>query len=137
MEKKQFIATAVIVLLVSSVGVYLILTDDSSIVSVELTITSSDNEAVSWGVPEEGFWGEENGAIDWRPLPYTKSYDSFEDGKSRVYTYEYWFRERVFNGTHWEYFNHGPFFVEWPQLEYSKDIPLNNHEIQIRITVVD
>lgn len=99
---------------------------------IELTITASGiTEDVSWGQPEHGFWGEENGAIDWRQMPYSKIwlyYDAQDEGK---YTFEYWFRERYHNGTQWEYENHGPFFVDFPQLEYHREIELNNHTVYI------
>lgn len=139
MGDKYLIAAVVLaVIIVGVAGLVLLgMEPPTPLPVIELTITASGvTEEVSWGQPEHGFWGEENGAIDWRQMPHSKTwlyYDAQDEGK---YTFEYWFRERYHNGTQWEYENHGPFFVNFPQLEYHREIELNNHTVYIDMSEI-
>jgi len=102
--------------------------------SVNMTITTNGNHGdVAYGVPERGFWGDESGIIDWEPLPMVKEWWNYKEGDYKRATLEYWFRERFYNGTEWVYSEHGPFFVDWPQLEYYEEIELNNHTVYIEM----
>lgn len=137
MEKNQILAICVVVIIMGAAGAVLILNEPIR-TDVKMSITASgDNiEDVSWGSPETGFWGEENGAIDWKSLPLEWNKTNFNDN-SRVYEYEFWFRERFYNGTQWNYDNHGPFFVDWPQLDYYREIELNKHVVYINISTYE
>jgi hypothetical protein len=114
-------------------GYIYISSQSTEVITVNMTITASGELGdVAYGVPERGFWGYENGAIDWESLPVDRRCWNYRDSIEKI-TFEYWFRERFYNGTEWKYSNHGPFFVDWPQLEYYEEIELNNHTVYIEM----
>jgi hypothetical protein len=136
MENEQLLAIVIMILVVAGTGLVISTFPESEVVveySYELAITADgDSRDISYGFPEEGFWGEENGAIDWREMPFNQLHESRYTYKN--YTYEFWFRERLYNGTQYQYDNHGPFFVHFPpHVEYQEVIPLNEHNITINI----
>lgn len=139
MVKTTDIIVVVLVVIGCSIApIAILLTPSSTRIDIEMKFTATGEvDEVSWGCPEEGFWGEENGAIDWNQMPYSRIWNGYDVDDEMKYTFEYWFRERFFNGTEWEYKNHGPFFVDFPQLEYYREIVLDNHTVYIKMFIIN
>jgi hypothetical protein len=132
----MFMVAAIVSILVLGLGVVLI--PGPKYPEIRYTITATGNvEDVAFGSPERGFWGEESGAIDWEQMPLNYTHIIYDEEDIGIYIREYWFRERWFNGTEWIYNNHGPFFVEFPQYSYYREIVLNNHTVYVEMELIN
>lgn len=93
-----------------------------------IVLDSSDNEAVVFAKP---LYGYDN--YEFWPLPFTESRRWFTKVGSNDDTIEFWFQERLWNGTLWSYHIHGPFIMGDSDNLRNMTIQLNNNTVWVTV----